>query len=116
LRKIGLFSLADAYTEWFRRISRVHHADTPEVWQARLEQAGFQLDRWWHYFPPEALHVMEWGHYFGAPTLLPHALTGRWILVPERWNLALTERLIRPYAQSVAHPQGTFTFYVAHKA
>lgn len=115
LGRIGLHSLGAAYTEWFRKISRVHHADPPEVWEARLRGAGFQLEQWWHYLPPPAWHQVEWGHYFGAPTLLPHALTGRWILVPGRWNLALTHRFARRYTRAEAHPEGTFTFFIARR-
>jgi hypothetical protein len=58
---------------------------------------------------------LEWGHYFGAPTLLPRLLTGRWIIAPQRWNLALTERLVRRYAVPRPDPTGTFTFFVARK-
>jgi SAM-dependent methyltransferase len=115
LKRIGLWGLGHLYTEWFREMSRVHHADPPEVWQARLEQAGFRLESWWHYFSPQAMRVLEWGHYFGFPSLLARWLTGRWILVPTRWNLALTDRLVRPHAQAKPDAQGTFTFYVARK-
>ena len=115
LKRLGLKSLAQAYTGWFKRMSRVHHADDPDVWQERLERAGFRLERWWHYFSPQAMRALEWGHYFGAPTLLPHKLTGRWILAPYRWNLALTERLVRRYSVPEPDPQGAFTFYVARK-
>ncbi len=115
LDRCGLRKMGDAYREWFRRISRVHHAQPPEVWQSWLEVAGFSLERWWHYFSPQAMRVLEWGHYFGAPTLLPRLLTGRWILARGNWNLSLTERLVRPYAMAVSHPQGTFTFFVARK-
>lgn len=115
LHRIGLRSLGEAYRDWFRRMSRVHHAEPPEVWQAWLEAAGFHLEKWWHYFSPRAMRTLEWGHYFGAPTLLPHALTGRWILAPSRWNLGLTERLVRPLAQAVEDPEGTFTFYITRK-
>lgn len=51
--------LGRRYTEWFRRISRVEHADGPEIWNARLEKAGFQLEKWWHYFPPSAMRTLE---------------------------------------------------------
>jgi SAM-dependent methyltransferase len=115
LGRLGLRSAGGAYTQWFRRMSRVQHAEDPQVWQAWLDAAGFRLERWWHYFSPDAMRALEWGHYFGAPTLLPHALTGRWVLVPQRWNLALTERWVRPYTQIQPHPQGVFTFYVARK-
>jgi SAM-dependent methyltransferase len=116
LRRAGLRSVGRAYTDWFRRMSRVEHAVEPDTWQGWLEAAGFRLERWWHYFSPQAMRALEWGHYFGAPTLLPHALTGRWIIVPAHWNLALTEWIVQRYAVAEPHPQGTFTFYVARRA
>jgi SAM-dependent methyltransferase len=112
---IGKGGWGDRYTEWFRRISRVHHADEPEVWQRRLETAGFRLERWWHYFSPSAMRVLEWGHYFGLPSLVAKKLTGKWIIAPYRWNLALTERFIRRYCVAREDESGTFTFYVARK-
>jgi SAM-dependent methyltransferase len=110
LERIGLTRLSQAYSGWFMRMSRVAHAVWPETWQEWLEQAGFTLDRWWHYFSPQAMRALEWGHYFGAPTL-----TGRWIIAPWHWNLFLTERLVRKYAAAIPHPQGTFTFFVAKR-
>ncbi len=112
LNRLGLRGLGRRYTTWFERMSRVEHAVWPEVWQAWLEQAGFQLEEWWHYFSPQAMRTLEWGHYFGSPTLLPHALFKRWIIAPWKWNLSLTERLVRRYSVAQADPQGTFTFYV----
>lgn len=107
--------LGKSYTEWFRKMSRVEHAVEPETWQGWLESAGFTLERWWHYFSPAAMRVLEWGHYFGAPTLLPHKLFNRWIILPTRWNLFFTERFLRRYLESPEHPHGTFTFYIARK-
>ncbi len=103
------------YTGWFRRISRVHHADGPQVWRARLERAGFELVRWWHYFSPSAMRVLEWGHYFGLPSLVAKKMTGKWIIAPAKWNLRLTERLVRRYASTEPVEDGVFTFYVAVK-
>jgi SAM-dependent methyltransferase len=115
LGKMGLPGVGRSYTGWFRQMSRVEHAEWPEVWQNWLEGAGFKLERWWHYFSPQAMRVLEWGHYFGAPTLLPHALSKRWIIAPWRWNLFLTERYVRHYAVAAPDPQGTFTFYIARR-
>ncbi len=115
LRRMGLNSLAEKYTEWFRVMSRVQHADNPDIWEARLERAGFTLQYWWHYLSPPAYHALEWGHYFGSPCLLPHALTGRWLWAPTRWNLWLTDRLIRPYTSTEPVENGTFTFYIARR-
>ncbi|HEY5156709.1 MAG TPA: class I SAM-dependent methyltransferase [Anaerolineales bacterium] len=108
--------LGKGYTEWFRRISRVQHADGPPVWQERLEKAGFRLDKWWHYFSPSAMRVLEWGHYFGLPSLITRKLTGRWIIASTKWNLWLTEKFVRPYASTEPVNDGTFTFYMASKA
>jgi len=107
--------LGKGYTEWFRRISRVHHADRPEVWEERLRQAGFVLVRWWDYFSPAAMRVLEWGHYFGLPSLVARLLTGKWIIAPTRWNLWLTERFLRRVASPAPVENGTFTFYIAQK-
>jgi hypothetical protein len=88
---------------------------SPEEWKTRLEQAGFELDRYWHYFPPKALHALEWGHYFGLPSWVARALTGRWVLAPWRWNLAVTAAAIRRHAEGGKDEAGTYTWYVARK-
>jgi SAM-dependent methyltransferase len=115
LDRVRLKSLATWYRAFFTRISRHRHLDGPEVWQARLQRAGFVLERWWDYFSPRALAVLEWGHYAGLPSLLARKLFGRWILVPARWNLALTERLVRPYATPTTCADGVYTFYLARR-
>jgi SAM-dependent methyltransferase len=115
LGRIGLNGVGQAYTRWFQRMSRVEHAVWPDVWQKWLENAGFQLEKWWHYFSPASMRMLEWGHYLGAPTLLPHALFKRWIIAPWRWNLFLTERLVRQHALAQPDRDGTFTFYVARR-
>lgn len=115
LNKVGLKVLAKAYSRWFQRMSYVYHLDWPDVWRGRLDRAGFVLEDWWHYFSPKAMHTLEIGHYFGLPSLVIHWLTGRWILVPKRWNLALAERIVRFHAPATIQQQGTFTFYVARR-
>ena len=116
LDKVGLRPLGDAYRAFFDRISRHHHCDPPQVWQTRLARVGFHIERWWHYFSPTALRTLEWGHYFGLPSWASRALTGRWILVPTAWNLALTRRLVqRFYDESPEQDDGVYTFYIACK-
>ncbi len=107
--------LGKRYTEWFRKISRVSHADEPQVWKERLERAGFTLERSWNYFSPASMHVLEWGHYFGIPSMVARILTGRWIISRTKWNLALTEKLVKKYASPAPVENGTFTFYIARK-
>jgi len=116
LDRIRLRKLGDAYRAFFNRIARHYHCDPPEVWEKRLNQAEFTIEKLWHYYPPESLHVTEWGHYLGLPSLLAHKLTGKWILVPERWNLRLTERLVQKhYQQDPICDNGVCTFYIARR-
>jgi len=115
LEKVGWRGGASAYRDWFRRMSRVSHADEPPVWQARLERAGFGLERHWDYFSEGAQHALEWGHYFGAPSLLAKALTGRWLLWRSRFNLVVTDWLVRRYFREPLPAQGAFTFYCARR-
>lgn len=116
LRQLGLRGLADAYTRLFIRISRHANLLSPEEWAARLEGAGFTLEDYWHYFPPAALHALEWGHYLGLPSLAARRLFGRWILAPTRWNLGFTYKMIKGHAASTPHAEGTYSWYVARRA
>jgi SAM-dependent methyltransferase len=115
LEKLHLTGLAIRYRAFFTFIARHRHLDSPEVWKARLEAAGFTVEKWWNYFPPRALAVLEWGHYLGLPSLLTRKLTGRWILIPAHWNLAFTYRFLQPYSDAVASDDGVCTFYIARR-
>ncbi len=116
LDRIHLVSWGNAYRAFFNRIARHQHCDPPEVWQSRLESAGFRLERWWHYYSPAAMRVSEWGHYFGLPSLICRKLTGRWVILPTHWNLALTERFVRRYyEESGERADGVMTFFIARR-
>jgi SAM-dependent methyltransferase len=115
LDKFRFTGVSKLYRAFFTRIARHRHLDDPVVWKDRLEKAGFTVEKWWHYFPPKALAVLEWGHYLGLPSLLIRKLTGRWILIPSRWNLALTYRFLQSYAKAVASDDGVCTFYIARR-
>jgi SAM-dependent methyltransferase len=115
LKRIRLHGMARAYTRFFTRVSRHLNMLSPEQWEDMLEKAGFALEEYWHYFPPKALHVLEWGHYFGLPSWVARGLTGRWVIAPWRWNLWLTQRAIAKHTRSGADEAGTYTWFVARK-
>jgi SAM-dependent methyltransferase len=115
LRHAGLRSLGEAYADWFMWMSRTKNLSYEDGWEERLRRAGFAVERTFRYFSPAALHVLEWGHYFGAPCLIPRWTVGRWILMPRRWNLWLTDRLIRRYYDPAPTEEGTYSFYLARK-
>jgi SAM-dependent methyltransferase len=117
LDKIGLHFLGNAYRSAFNWISRHQHCDPPDVWNSRLESAGFRLEQWWHYFSPAALRTLEWGHYFGIPSWISKAITGKWILSPTSWNLAFTRKLVqRFYDEPAEQENGVYTFYIARRS
>jgi SAM-dependent methyltransferase len=115
LKKIGLGGLSRAYTRLFTRISRHINMLSPEEWQQRLGEAGFDIEAWWDYFPPAALHALEWGHYFGLPSYVARKLFGRWVLAPAHWNLFPVERGLQKLADGGADPGGTYTWYAARR-
>jgi SAM-dependent methyltransferase len=115
LQRLGLRSTAEAYSRFFNRISRHVHCDSPDTWKARLKEQGFMIDDYWDYFDAKALHVMETGHFFGLPALFSRKLTGRWILAPSRFNLAIPIALARRYMQHPLSSEGVYTFYITHK-
>lgn len=115
LQRLGVKGLASAYTRLFTRISRHVNMLSPEEWQHKLDEAGFDIEAWWHYFPPTALHALEWGHYFGLPSYLSRKLFGRWILAPAGWNLNATQRAFQALANGGADPAGTYSWYVARR-
>jgi SAM-dependent methyltransferase len=122
--RLGWRAAGDAYRRFFNRIARHVHLDGPEVWTRRLAACDMEIEAYWHYYAPDALHVTEWGHYFGAPAWIVRQLTGRWLLAPTRWNLGWLYALLRPYYTQKGSrrdgPQsgpetGVCTFYVARK-
>jgi 4-amino-4-deoxy-L-arabinose transferase-like glycosyltransferase len=112
---LGLESMADGYRRFFNRISRHAHTDPPEVWAARLAEAGFAVERWQYYFSKDALHALEIGHAQGVPSAVLHALTGHWILGPWESNLKRTEQWVRPYYEEPFPAKGAYIFFLARK-
>lgn len=114
--RLHLRPLARFYRLFFDRISRHHHCDDPSTWQQRLSKNGFEVVTCWDYFSPRAQAVLEWGHYFGLPSLFWHWLTRKWILAPKRWNLVLTEDITRGvYNEAASQEKGVYSFYIARK-
>jgi len=116
LDRIGLRFLGDLYRRFFNKISRHYHCDAPDVWTNRLNQAGFTVDKTWHYFSRKSLAVLEWGHYFGLPSVVAKVLFRKWILAPTRWNLAGVITITKPvYDEPVEVADGSYSFYICHK-
>jgi len=114
--RVGLRLFAEGYRVFFNQISRHYHCDDPDTWAKRLTEAGFKVEEYWHYFSPSALAVLEWGHYLGLPSWICRMIFGRWILVPQRWNLMLPYLLLRRYYnEPIPQEHGAYTFYVTRR-
>jgi SAM-dependent methyltransferase len=116
LSRLGWDGGARWYERFFLWISRTEHLHDEGGWQAILERSGFEVERTFRYFSPQALRMLELGHYLGLPCLLPRWTTGRWILAPWRWSLWLTERIVRRYYDETPCDKGTYNFYCVRKA
>jgi SAM-dependent methyltransferase len=114
-RKLRLPGLADRYIRFYNKIARHEYCDSQETWKHRLSVAGFELEKTWDYFPAAALHILEWGHLFGLPSLFWRKLTGRWILIRKRWNLIIPWLLTRRFMDQPIGEAGTMSFYVARR-
>jgi SAM-dependent methyltransferase len=115
LRRLGLRRVGEAYRSWFMRMSRTWNLLDEDGWRQKFDAAGFDIVESQRYFSPRALSMLEWGHYFGGPSLVARWLTGRWILAPTDWNLGLTDRWVRKYFEEPASEDGTYTFYLARR-
>lgn len=114
--RLRLSGLATRYRTLFNTISRHAHTDSPEVWAARLAQAGFAVERWQYYFSRGALRALEVGHAQGLPSAALHALTGHWIIAPWESSLGPTERWVRPYFEEEASQEGgAYLLLIARK-
>lgn len=114
-QKVGLHRAADSYSRLFNRISRHQHCDSYEVWEKRLHEAGFSVEKHWDYFDPQALHRMEVGHVLGLPALLSKKILKRWILSGQKWNLYFAYRIARKVYQQPFSDVGVYSFYITQK-
>jgi len=111
----GLASLAERYRRFFDRISRHCYYLSPDTWRERLARVGLDVAQWWPYFSPGALAALEWGYPLGLPCVLAKKLTGRWLVAPQAWNLALTEKLLRRFYDEPLTGTGVYLFFSVRK-
>jgi SAM-dependent methyltransferase len=115
LHRLGMNGLGESYRAWFMKMSRTWNLLDEEGWRRLFSKAGFEIEKTYRYFPPASLHALEWGHYFGAPCLLPKLFVKRWIFIRSAWNVWLTEKIIQGYARFRIDEDGTYTFYLARR-
>ncbi len=109
---------ANWYRKLFNKISRHYHPDSLDMWLERLQGAGFKINDFWNYFTQESLAILEWGHYFGFPTLINKKLFGRWILFQNNKNPIL-RRIYKWLENHIEKDQkaidGAYSFIISTK-
>ena len=113
---LGLDGMAERYRNFFNKVSRHAHTDSPEIWAERLAAAGFEIERWQYYFSDDALRALELGHVQGLPAWIIHALTGHWIIAPWESSLKPTENWVRPFYEEPFQDKGAYILFIARKA
>ncbi|MGW8161294.1 MAG: class I SAM-dependent methyltransferase [Desulfobulbales bacterium] len=115
LRKLGFRQWARAYGTWFNSHSLHYHTDSPRVWHRRLEQHGFQVERWQYYLSPSAHRAFDAAHYLSVPRLISRKLTGKWVLFPNPVANRLFARWLRPYYEEDSPGEGPYIFFITRK-
>ncbi len=115
LDRVGAQTLAGHYRDWFTRLQVHYHMYTPDEWQRRIESHGFKVVIRRGYLSPRATHLLELGHYYGAPNLLWRKLFGKWVVWPWRPRFVLEEAVLAPRVAEDNLPNSSECFFVAEK-
>ena len=111
LESLRLRPLAARYREWQRKRSRTHHADTPDVWLARLADSGFHVKEWRYYYSRTNMVLFDLSHYLSVPSLLTRRLFGRWVLWPGKRNILPIATLLRRWVDPGPKDQGAYLLF-----
>jgi SAM-dependent methyltransferase len=112
-RRLGLPRLAQAYGDFFNRISHHHHVYSPEVWRDRLSSVGLVVGEQTYYFSAAAHRRFDLSHYLGVPNLVSKRLFGRWVLF--QGQIKLMECWLRPYYEEQLTESGAYQFVLSRK-
>ncbi|MCB9128021.1 MAG: methyltransferase domain-containing protein [Ardenticatenales bacterium] len=113
LQRLGLPALAERYGDWFNDHAQHFHTDSVAVWQARLEQYGFEMTHTEPYIDERAHQIFDVLHYVSVPQLLTHKLTGRWRVLPNPLADRFFDKLLRPYYEQAPPERGACHFFHA---
>lgn len=103
------------YGRWFNQISYHFNTLSASEWSARFNAAGLEVITCRPYFSAAALKLFDFSHYYGAPALLTHKLTGRWLLYPPLTPNLLWEPLLRRIYEAPPDADGPYYFFVCRK-
>jgi SAM-dependent methyltransferase len=113
LHRLGLDG--NIYGRWFNRISYHYNTLSRAEWSKRFDRAGFTVEVCRPYLTDAALKLFDVSHYYGAPSLITRALTGRWLLAPPFTPNLLWEPILRRIYEAPAPEDGPCYFFVLRR-
>lgn len=113
LHRLGLDG--NIYGRWFNRISYHYNTLSRAEWSERFDRAGFTVEVCRPYLTDAALKLFDVSHYYGAPSLITRALTGRWLLAPPFTPNLLWEPILRRIYEAPAPEDGPCYFFVLRR-
>jgi 4-amino-4-deoxy-L-arabinose transferase-like glycosyltransferase/SAM-dependent methyltransferase len=115
LQRAGLARAAEGYQSWYRHSLGYHHCDPPNVWHARLADAGLRTVSWHYLVSPPAERRLELARWMAWPSSICKALFDRWIIAPWRSSLQWTVRWLRPAYEEPTPSKGAYLVVVAER-
>jgi SAM-dependent methyltransferase len=82
LHKLGFYSAAKSYGDFFNRISHHFHVYPPETWFRLLGEHNLRVVEHRYYFSKAAHQAFDMSHYLSVPNLVTRGLFGKWVLHP----------------------------------
>jgi ubiquinone/menaquinone biosynthesis C-methylase UbiE len=79
---IGAKILGKWYQTFLKRLQQHHYLLSFEEWSASFADAGFNIVETTGYLSKKTARFLELFHYLSIPSLVTHALSGKWVLFP----------------------------------
>lgn len=114
LNQLG-FDGSSLYGRWFNRISYHYNTLSRTEWTERFTRAGFTVEVCRPYMSDAALKLFDLSHYYGAPSLITRALTGRWLVAPPFTPNLLWEPILRRIYEAPAPADAPCYFFVLRR-
>ncbi|WP_322823316.1 class I SAM-dependent methyltransferase [Chloroflexus sp.] len=114
LNRLG-FDGSSIYGRWFNRISYHYNTLSRAEWTERFARAGFTVEVCRPYMSDAALKLFDLSHYYGAPSLITRALTGRWLVAPPFTPNLLWEPILRRIYEAPAPADAPCYFFVLRR-
>jgi ubiquinone/menaquinone biosynthesis C-methylase UbiE len=79
---VGTKIIGGWYQTFLKKLQQHHYLLSFEEWSASFADAGFNIVETTGYLSKKTARFLELFHYLSIPSLVTHALSGKWVLFP----------------------------------